>query len=80
VKYNYNADVFHTFVQGKENAYADKSRGYTTTHDSIPYPDPPYTSYCKGYDEAYYFNWERVASAVGERSIAISLIHEVLQE
>ncbi|HET8687208.1 MAG TPA: hypothetical protein VFM18_11190, partial [Methanosarcina sp.] len=45
------------FVQGKENAYADKARGYTTPHDSCPYPDPPYTSYCKGYHEAYYFNW-----------------------
>jgi hypothetical protein len=30
------------FVRGKENAYADKARSYTTPYDSCPYPDPPY--------------------------------------
>jgi hypothetical protein len=37
------------YVQGKENAIADRQLNYTTPDDACPYPDPPYTSYCKGY-------------------------------
>ncbi|MFZ0512959.1 MAG: hypothetical protein WAM14_15230 [Candidatus Nitrosopolaris sp.] len=43
------------YVQGKANAYADRQHNYTAT--ACPYPVPPYASYCKGYHEAYDFNW-----------------------
>jgi hypothetical protein len=45
------------YVQGKENAIVDRQLDYTTPDDACPYPDPPYTSYCKGYHVAYDFNW-----------------------
>ncbi len=39
------------------NAYADRQRNYATPDDTCPYPNPPYVSYCKGYHQAYDFNW-----------------------
>ncbi len=45
------------YVQGKAKAYTDWQNNYTTPDDTCPYPDPPYVSYCKGYHEAYDFNW-----------------------
>lgn len=45
------------FVQGKDNEIADNQLNYTTPDDRCPYPDPPYVSYCKGYDEGYDFYW-----------------------
>ncbi|MFZ0511415.1 MAG: tetratricopeptide repeat protein, partial [Candidatus Nitrosopolaris sp.] len=45
------------YVQGKENAIADRQLNYTTPDDACLYPDPPYVSYCKGYHVAYDFNW-----------------------
>jgi hypothetical protein len=48
------------YVEGKENAIADQQRNYTAPDDTCPYPDPPYTSYCKGYHEAYDFNWNDI--------------------
>ena len=48
------------YVQGKENAIADRQLNYTTPDDACPYPDPPYTSYCKGYHVAYDFDWNDI--------------------
>jgi hypothetical protein len=48
------------YVQGKENAIADRHRNYTAPDDICPHPDPHYASYCKGYHVAYDFNWNDI--------------------
>jgi tetratricopeptide (TPR) repeat protein len=53
----YNSYYGAGYLQGKANAWSDRQLNYTTPDYTCPYPNPPYTSYCKGYHEAYGFNW-----------------------